>query len=161
MDTEELDSMTAPVSAYFDGLCEPANPGGYACGGWLIETHPAVPAFASPRTGGSFYVRGAGATNNVAEYRAALEVLHTIQDAGYDGHVVLHGDSQLVVKQFNGEWQCRKPELQVLLAELRGMREHFSSLGVVWVPREENAVADEASRAAYQRIAGGTAAMRH
>ncbi len=142
-----------PVHAYFDRLCEPRNPGGYACGGWCIEPHPDCDAIAERKVGGSFYLHGAGATNNVAEYRAAIEALETIHHTGYHGDVLLNGDSQLVVRQFNQEWRCNKPELQELLTTLQRTAAQFSSVTVVWVPRDQNAIADEQSRVAYRRAA--------
>ena len=148
--TTTVGSQT-PVLAYFDGLCEPRNPGGYACGGWCIEPHPDYDAFAGRKVGGSFYLHGAGATNNVAEYRAAIEALEAIHDAGYHGEVRLHGDSQLVVRQFNQEWRCNKPELQELLTTLHSATTQFSSVTLVWVPRDQNVNADEQSRVAYRR----------
>ncbi len=153
MGTHTAVGSELPVHAYFDGLCEPRNPGGYACGGWCIEPHPDCDAFAERKAGGSFYLHGAGATNNVAEYRAAIEALGAIHHAGYHGDVRLHGDSQLVVRQFNREWRCNKPELQELLTTLHSATIQFSSVTVVWVPRDQNAIADEQSRVAYRRAA--------
>jgi len=153
MRTSTTVDSVLPVHAYFDGLCEPRNPGGYACGGWCIEPHPGYEVFAERKVGGSFYLRGAGATNNVAEYRAAIEALGAIYHAGYQGDVRLHGDSQLVVRQFNQEWRCNKPELQELLTTLHSDTTQFSSVTLVWVPRDQNAIADEQSRVAYRRAA--------
>jgi len=106
------------VRAYFDGLCYPVNPGGYACGGWVIEPHP-HPGLARGLAHGRFYVKGPGATNNVAEYHAALDALAALMALGYAGPVALLGDSQLVVNHVKGTYKCRKPELKPLLEELR------------------------------------------
>jgi probable phosphoglycerate mutase len=95
-------------------------------------------------------VRGAGATNNVVEYNAALDALRAVYRTGWRGPVVLRTDSQLVVKQYNGAYGCYKPVLQELLAQLRRASEHFESLTLEWIPREQNARADALSRRAYQ-----------
>jgi len=148
--------MTEPVRAHFDGLCQPKNPGGYACGGWVIDPHSAVPQLVTGLVGGAFYCRGDGATNNVAEYNAALDTLAALLATGYHDPVVLHGDSQIVVHQFNGVFKCRDVKLQPLLAQLRQRADLFSSFEMVWVPRENNEAADEQSRLAYRRaIASG------
>jgi ribonuclease HI len=139
----------APVIAYCDGCCEPVNPGGHACGGVDVVPHPDVPGLERGLQFGRCYVHGTGATNNVAEYNAALDALRAIYRTGWRGRVVLRTDSQLVVKQYNGEYGCYKPELQELLAQLRRGSDHFESLTLEWVPREQNARADALSRRAY------------
>ena len=55
---------------YCDGLCEPVNPGGYACWAWVAVEDDAVRARQSGCIG-----RGDGMTTNLAEYRALLEAL--------------------------------------------------------------------------------------
>jgi ribonuclease HI len=147
-----------PVQIYFDGLCEPRNPGGYACGGWYVAPHPDVPALATGLEGHAFFRKGPGATNNVAEYSAAIAVLRAVYAGGYRGPVSVHGDSQLVVNQFNGAWQCNKPALQELLDQLRHAATFFEQATMTWVPREENTRADELSRQAYREITRSTPA---
>jgi ribonuclease HI len=89
-------------------------------------------------------------SNNVAEFLAALDCLRAIYKAGYRGPVALHGDSQLVVKLVNGEWECQAPHLQPLLERLHLAAQHFASVTMTWVPRTSNTEADEESRAAYK-----------
>src|SRR5438067_6662986 len=72
------------VVAYFDGCCEPTNPGGYACGGWWAPAQAAAPGGFS---GARCYGHGAGMTNNVAEYNAALDALRAVYAAGWRGPV--------------------------------------------------------------------------
>ncbi len=146
-----------PVHAHFDGLCQPKNPGGYACGGWTIDPHLEVPGLTAGLAGGGFYIKGDGATNNVAEFRAALDVLTALVEVGYRGPVVLYGDSQIVVYQFKEQYKCRNAKLQPLLAQLRERAALFSSFEMVWVERESNEEADEQSRLAYKRAIDGEA----
>lgn len=146
-----VDKMPDPVIAYFDGLCEP-NPGGWGCGGFIIEPHPGLAG--RPLAGRQCFGRGPGVTNNTAEFGAALMALEAIWKAGYRGPVVLRGDSQLVVRQFTGRYQCAAPLLVPLLARLRKAGEAFASLELEWVGREQNEAADAESRAAYREATG-------
>lgn len=139
-----------PIIAYFDGLCEPRNPGGYACGGYVIPPNQRVPA----QRGGKCFCSGPEATNNVAEYEAALLALRVIHATGYRGPVNLRGDSQLVVRHYSGEYACRAPNLQGFLRKLHRAGEIFADLTLTWVPREENEEADAESAAAYWRATG-------
>ena len=96
-------------------------------------------------------VRGEGATNNIAEYNAALDALRAVYRSGYRRPVRLHGDSELVVHQFNGKCKVNAPHLRELLDRRHHATTFFASVEVVPVPREQNAVADQESRLAYER----------
>lgn len=137
-----------PVIALFDGLAEP-NPG-IACGGYVILPHPAVGE--QPLAGGTCF--GQRQTNNQAEYQAALLVLERLWKLGYRGPVLLRGDSQLVVRQYDGVYACRSEVLQPLLKRLTEASKVFESLSLEWVRREENQLADDQSRLAYKRETG-------
>jgi ribonuclease HI len=147
--SRQIARHTSPIIAHCDDCCEPTNPGGHACGGVDIAPHPSVPGLARGLQFSRCYLHGAGATNNVAEYNAALDALRAIYRTGWRGPVVLRTDSRLVVKQYNGEYGCYKPELQELLAQLRRASGHFESVTLEWVPREANVQADALSRCAY------------
>ena len=146
----------APVIVYFDGICEAArpggrrNPGGIACGGYFIPARPDVPGLEEGIRSGAFFVEGDEATNNVAEYLAAHLALMRLAKIGYSGPVVLRGDSQLVIRQVNGEWRVNDPRLAKLRDGLLDCARAFSSFRAEWVPREQNEEADAASREAYE-----------
>ncbi len=131
------------VNLWADGLCEPVNPGGWACWGFY-----ALDA-AGQRIGqGQGCVgHGPGMTSNVAEYSAAIEALRWTAGEGLRG-VTLHMDSALVVNQSNGVWQCRAAHLWPLLAELRSLMA-ATEARLQWVPREQNSRADQLSRNAW------------
>jgi ribonuclease HI len=152
-------SDTSAVVGYFDGICEPAypggprNPGGCACGGWWAE--PFTLEGKDIRIAGhKHYCTGDGATNNMAEYSAALDCLRALYGAGFRGPVVLRGDSQLVVKQYSGEWACHKDHLLALRDKLRHAATFFESLQLEWIPREQNVRADALSRQAHEQETG-------
>jgi ribonuclease HI len=143
------------VTIYFDGLCERdpetgrANPGGIACGGWWIPA-VSVPGLEQGASGRRCYGRGAGMTNNVAEYEACLDGLRAVYTRAWRGAVIVRGDSQLVIKQASGEWGCGKPELAALLARVHTATGYFSTVTFTWIKREDNKRADVLSRAAYR-----------
>lgn len=156
MDNNPIDE---PVVAYFDGLCEPINPGGYACGGFFVPAHT---FFMNTCFGGrKFFVHGDGATNNIAEYHAALFALEKLWCYGRRGPVILRGDSQLVVYQFSGKYKINSPLLKPFLYRLHKAADCFGGLILEWVPRDQNQDADAQSRLAYQETTGRIAPIRH
>ena len=150
----QFDSTTGTASAqvanlYADGLCEPRNPGGWACWGWLaLGATGQIVASDCGAIG-----NGAGMTNNLAEYTAAIQALKWANGAGLVG-LTLRTDSQLVVNQAMGLWQCRAPNLWPLLVELRALMAETRAQ-LVWVPREQNSQADALSRKAYALARNG------
>jgi ribonuclease HI len=131
------------LTLHFDGLCEPRNPGGLACYGWVIR-----------RDGGSF-AQGQGlaalnSTNNVAEYSALIAGLKAAIDLGLAGQgLEVYGDSQLVIRQMTGQYAVNADRIIPL---------HYSAqqlaiaVGVAlwqWIPRDQNDEADQLSRIAY------------
>lgn len=133
-----------PVEVYFDGACEPARGGGIATYGFTVHGagfHHEDHGLAVP----PFHDR---ATNNVAEYVAAICALEWLVRAGHAGEVVLHGDSQLVVRQMNGEYAVRAEHLKPYHERLRQLAARFRRVEIRWVPREENQRADELSKEA-------------
>lgn len=84
-------------------------------------------------------------THNVAEYKALILGLHLALDHG-ERHVVVKGDSMLVVKQVKGEWKTKHPALELLRTQAEELLAQFKSWSVGHIPREENRLADELGR---------------
>src|SRR5690242_18266898 len=113
-----------------DGLCEP-NPGGIACWAWIAYS----PKGNRLREAYGTLGRGAGMTNNLAEYAAVLEALRYTRSrltilAEREMGVVIYSDSQLIINQINGIWAVNKPELIALRFEVSGYFEWFKSAAV-------------------------------
>lgn len=138
------------IIGYFDGACEPYNPGGLSTGGWIVLPCAHVP---NGLKGCKAYCVGDGSTNNVAEYQASIDCLRDVYKTGWRGQVTLYGDSQLVVRQYDGTYRCKAPLLVPLLARLKNAATFFESLKLIWIPREKNSEADEMSRVGYRRNA--------
>jgi ribonuclease HI len=134
----------APVQVHFDGACQPPRGGGVATFGYTIEgvglNHEDCGLATRP-----FSER---ATNNVAEYVAAIRALEWLLEQGYRGEVILTGDSQLVIRQVRGEYEVRKEHLKAYHARLLQLAKEFRSARFEWVPRSENARADALSKSA-------------
>ena len=81
------------------------------------------------------------ATNNVAEYRAALEALRRAHDLG-GAELLLRSDSKLLIEQLSGRWRIKNPTLVRLNIEARGLIRSFRSVSFEHVPRELNRDAD-------------------
>jgi len=132
---------------YFDGACEPVNPGGVASYGWLLNTG----AF-----GHGVIREGKGATNNLAEWCALGKGLRYIRDTMSGvGTLEIKGDSKLVIEQLTGNWQCKAENLIPLRARcLQLLAEIGCQWSATWVPREQNEKADALTRTAYEEKTG-------
>jgi len=73
-------------------------------------------------------------TNNQAEYNALNAALQ-FAIASKAEEVVCHLDSELVVKQLNGEYSVKNPKLQKLWQKAQELRGCFKTVSFVNVPR--------------------------
>jgi len=95
--------------------------------------------------------RGLGeATNNVAEYTAAILGLERAAELGAD-EVTLRSDSQLLVNQLTGRYRVRTDHLVPLHRRLRELAREFRTVRFEHVPRALNT---EADRLANQGVDG-------
>ncbi len=85
-------------------------------------------------------------THNTAEWHALILGLRLALKHG-ERHVVVKGDSMLVVKQINREWKTKNAALQSLRAQAEELLALFETWRVEWIPRKENRRADELGRA--------------
>lgn len=81
------------------------------------------------------------ATNNVAEYRAAVAGLRLAAELGAR-RVLLRADSRLLVEQVEGRFRVKNPNLRALHQEARELIRSFDSVAVEHVLRGANADAD-------------------
>ncbi len=80
-------------------------------------------------------------TNNQAEFSALKLALKNAKELG--GTILnIRADSQLLVKQFLGEYKIKNPQLQILMAEIKQMTIGFKKINIKHVPREQNKEAD-------------------
>lgn len=76
-------------------------------------------------------------TNNEAEYLAVKKALEEIKEDNLEFQL----DSELVVKQLNGEYKVKKPELQQINLQIRKLIGN-RNITFAWIPRNQNSVAD-------------------
>jgi lactoylglutathione lyase len=73
-------------------------------------------------------------TNNQAEYSALLEGLEFAQAQNIE-ELTCYLDSELVVKQLNGEYSVKNNELKLLWAKAQKLKAVFKKIRFVYVPR--------------------------
>jgi ribonuclease H / adenosylcobalamin/alpha-ribazole phosphatase len=81
------------------------------------------------------------ATNNVAEYRAAIEGLSRARALG-GAVVTLRSDSKLLIEQLSQRYRVKNPTLIRLHGEVRALVAGFDQVRFEHVPREFNREAD-------------------
>lgn len=87
------------------------------------------------------------ATNNEAEYRALIAILNkALQHNVENIHCFL--DSELLVKQLNGEYRVKNERMKPLFAEVQALKSRFDSIDFTHVFREKNTEADKRVNAA-------------
>ncbi|MCQ5374761.1 MAG: ribonuclease HI family protein [Candidatus Methanomethylicia archaeon] len=132
----------------FDGLCEAFNSDGIATYGFVICQKGKIIYKEGGLVGAK--VLGDDVSNNVAEYTALVKGMEYIIKSGYKGHLIVKGDSQLVIRQMRGEYAVRARRLINLHERAKQLVQHFKSVAFEWVPREENVYADRLCRLAYE-----------
>jgi len=123
---------------YTDGACL-GNPGPMGIGIVFVKNDRIVKKISQPIGKG---------TNNIAEYMAVLTALQEAKKMG-EKNITLRADSQLLIKQLNGEYKVKAKHLRqlhdavVLLA--RELNVKFE-----WIEREKNKIADYLSKKAIE-----------
>ncbi|XP_074373652.1 uncharacterized protein LOC141714001 [Apium graveolens] len=84
-------------------------------------------------------------TNNQAEYEALLSGLRLAESLGIKS-LVIYSDSQIVVKQTNGEYIAKDPKLAQYQVMVRSILKTILGTTILQINREENSKADELSK---------------
>jgi ribonuclease HI len=94
-------------------------------------------------------------TNNIAEYTALLRALEGLEQllgvSSSGASVEARLDSQLVVRQMNGEYKIKHPNIVPLAAKVKEVVRAFRSVSFVHVYREDNTEADALANEAMDR----------
>ena len=145
---------------YFDGLCEPCNPGGVATSGYVIYQDGL-----RVKCDAQIIGEGEGMTNNVAEYSGLMHAArwvsaHVTIGAGEPEieteatnkreKIIIRGDSQLVINQMSGAWKVKSMTSQRFVPLIWELLDGYD-VTFEWIPRDENAEADLLSAEAYKQ----------
>lgn len=81
------------------------------------------------------------ATNNIAEYTGLLAALQKAVSLGAK-NLKIFSDSELMVKQINGDYKVKNDNLRELYAQCLDLLANFQSWQIKHIPREKNKLAD-------------------
>ncbi|HMD77089.1 MAG TPA: ribonuclease HI family protein [Terracidiphilus sp.] len=128
------------IQGWFDGCCEPKNPGGHAAWGAVLH----VNGESVYRAGGYCGV-GPAMSNNVAEYSAFIAV--ATECLKYPGFALIRGDSKLVVMQLNGRWKVHGGLYLPFYKQAKALWDKLKNRAhLAWIPREQNDICDVLSK---------------
>lgn len=95
-------------------------------------------------------------TNNQAEFTALKMALKAASDFGKCS-LTIKADSQLMVRQYLGEYKIKNADLQILMAEIKQLAVSFKQITITHVPREQNKEADAICNLIMDRALKNTA----
>ena len=87
------------------------------------------------------------ATNNEAEYKAVIFALKKFKalfgnKLAKNSEIEIRSDSELLIKQLNGEYKILEPNIQNLFLEIWNLRLDFKKVKFKLISREKNKEAD-------------------
>jgi ribonuclease HI len=92
-------------------------------------------------------------TNNIAEYTGLIRALEHAQRLGAK-RLLIHSDSELMIKQMNGAYKVKHPGLLPLYEEADALRQDFEHVTLRHVRREHNKRADRLCNEALDAALG-------
>lgn len=124
--------MSDTATMHIDGAAR-GNPGPAAYA--VVLARPGLPVVEEAQPIGK-------ATNNVAEYTALVEGLQLAAELGVK-KLAVFSDSELLVKQMNGEYRVKNEDLRPLYEEAKRLAALFDTFTITHVRREQNKRADQ------------------
>lgn len=113
------------------------NPGPAAIGATIKDERGRLIASISQRIGKT--------TNNQAEYRAVIVALERALKLGAR-QVQIYSDSQLIVRQINGQYRVKKPSLKSVYQQVKQLTSQLNDFTIEHIPREQNSEADKLTK---------------
>jgi ribonuclease HI len=141
--------MNLLMEIYFDGLCQPINPGGIACYAFVVKSDGKT-IYSDYGLATEPFSRDS--TNNVAEYTGLAKALEwLVENNLISDKVEINSDSQLIVNHLRGLYKVKAKRIIPLYQKVLVLKSKFHDLQIHWVPREENKEADMLTNEAYNR----------
>ena len=132
------------IQVFFDGACQPINPGGIACYSFIVKNgentiHPEYGFVAQ------------NSTNNVAEYTALIKSLEWLLAKHYENlNILIRGDSLLVINQVKRRYEVYAPNIIPLYHKAIFLISKFQHIEFEWISRGQNKEADKLTCRAYE-----------
>jgi ribonuclease HI len=137
------------IEVYFDGLCQPINPGGISCYAFVVKCGGRILHSDYGIAGEPF---SEDSTNNVAEYTALIKALQWLLENNLgSAKVEIKSDSQLIVNQLTGDYKVKSKRIISLYKQVILLKSKFQDIQIKWIPREKNREADRLTNKAYNK----------
>lgn len=137
------------IEVYFDGLCQPINPGGISCYAFIVKSD-GMTIYSEYGVAGEPFSENS--TNNVAEYTALAKALQWLLANNYSSQKVeVKTDSQLVVNQLTGDYKVKARRIMSLYKEVLFLKNKFQDIQIKWISRDKNREADKLTNIAYNK----------
>jgi ribonuclease HI len=138
----------------FDGLCEPANPAGIPCYGFVVKNEKVMVSYRGYGLVSSIKPFSPEANSNAAEFGSAIKAMEWLVENGYanDNEILVRGDCQLITRKLKSrDYSPRAARMSPMYDRAIMLRSKFApdSLRFGWVKRDENREADELAKEAY------------
>jgi ribonuclease HI len=137
------------IEVYFDGLCQPINPGGISCYAFVVKSGGRTIYTDYGVAGEPF---SEDSTNNVAEYTALVKGLQWLLENNLgSSKIEVKSDSKLIVNQLTGDYKVKARRIVSLYKQVLLLKSKFQDIQIKWVPREKNREADTLTNKAYNK----------
>ncbi len=142
----------------FDGLCEPANPAGISCYGFVAKEENATVSYRSFGLVNSVRHFYPESNSNAAEYGGAIKAMEWLLQNGYanyhhdDFEIRVRGDSELITRKLkNRDYSPKTARLSPMYDRAVMLRSKFApdNIRFEWIKRDQNREADELTKQAY------------
>jgi ribonuclease HI len=129
------------IEGWFDGVCEPRNPGGHAAFGILVKVDEKIVV-----SRGEYVDYGPKMSNNVAEFSGFIALMREI--AKIPGPALIRGDSKLVIFTLLGKYKAKQGlYIPYFLNARQAFEPERERVGLEWIGRDENEECDKLSKA--------------
>lgn len=137
--------MHTLIEAWFDGAVLPVNPGGHGGFGVVVKRDGLL-----IHSEAIYLGRWPTLSNNCAEYAGCIAVLRYLLRENLT-RATIYGDANLIINQINGRWRVKSGAYVPYFQEAFALKSRLPEVRVIWIPREQNAEADDLSKEAVLR----------